>query len=178
VLDHGLEGEARHWAELRDQLREEILAQGFNRDINSFTQAYGSTEVDASLLVLPQVGFVKYDDDMMLGTVERIEQELLDEAGLVLRYRTGSGVDGLEPGEYPFLACSFWLVEQYARSGRIGDARDLMDQLVGYANELGLLAEEYDTANRRMAGNYPQAFSHLALIRAADAINGRAQQAV
>ncbi|NKX55047.1 glycoside hydrolase family 15 protein [Arthrobacter sp. E918] len=178
VLDHGLEGEARHWAELRDRLREEILAHGFNKELNSFTQAYGGTELDAALLVLPQVGFVKYDDDMMLGTVERLERELVDEAGLVRRYRTETGVDGLAPGEYPFLACSFWLVEQYARSGRIGDARDLMDQLVGYANELGLLSEEYDTVNRRMAGNYPQAFSHLALIRAADAINGHAQQAL
>ncbi|MCG2624278.1 glycoside hydrolase family 15 protein [Arthrobacter sp. I2-34] len=178
VLDHGLEGEARHWAELRDQMREEILARGFNRRINSFTQTYDGTEVDASLLVLPQVGFIKYDDDLMLGTVERLERELVDEAGLVRRYRTESGVDGLAPGEYPFLACSFWLVEQYARSGRIGDARDLMDQLVGYTNELGLLSEEYDTVNRRMAGNYPQAFSHLALIRAADAINGHAQAAV
>lgn len=178
VLDHGLEGEARHWAELRDQLRAEILDNGFNRGLNSFTQTYGGTELDASLLVLPQVGFVKYDDDMMLGTVERLERELVDGAGLVRRYRTESGVDGLAPGEYPFLACSFWLVEQYARSGRIGDARDLMDQLVGYTNELGLLSEEYDTVNRRMAGNYPQAFSHLALIRAADAINGHAQQSV
>jgi len=97
---------------------------------------------------------------------------------LILRYRTEAGMDGLEPGEHPFMACSFWLVEQYARSGRIEDARELMDQLVGYANELGLMAEEYDPVNKRMAGNYPQAFSHLALIRAADAINGHAQEAL
>ncbi|WP_276608373.1 glycoside hydrolase family 15 protein [Arthrobacter crystallopoietes] len=178
VRDHGLDGEAEHWQGLRDDLREEIMERGFNKEINSFVQTYGSTEVDASLLVLPQVGFVKYDDDLMLGTVARLEQELVDEAGLILRYRTEAGMDGLEPGEHPFMACSFWLVEQYARSGRIEDARELMDQLVGYANELGLMAEEYDPVNKRMAGNYPQAFSHLALIRAADAINGHAQEAL
>ncbi|WP_413542007.1 glycoside hydrolase family 15 protein [Arthrobacter sp. VKM Ac-2550] len=178
VRDHGLDGEAEHWKKLRDELRDEIMDQGFNKEINSFVQTYGSTEVDASLLVIPQVGFVKYDDDVMLDTVARLEQELVEEAGLILRYRTEAGVDGLEPGEHPFLACSFWLVEQYARSGRIEDARELMDQLVGYANELGLMAEEYDPVNKRMAGNYPQAFSHLALIRAADAINGHAQEAL
>ncbi|HEX2247133.1 MAG TPA: glycoside hydrolase family 15 protein, partial [Arthrobacter sp.] len=178
VRDHGLDGEAEHWGELRDELREEIMEHGFNMEINSFVQTYGSTEVDASLLVIPQVGFVKYDDDLMLGTVARLEQELVDEAGLIKRYRTETGMDGLEPGEHPFMACSFWLVEQYARSGRIEDARELMDQLVGYANELGLMAEEYDPVNNRMAGNYPQAFSHLALIRAADAINGHAQEAL
>ena len=175
VREHGLDGKAVRWAELRDRLREEVMEHGFNREINSFTQSYDSTEVDASLLVLPQVGFVKYDDDLMLGTVARLEEELVDADGLILRYRTGSGMDGLAPGEHPFLACCFWLVEQYARSGRIGDARDLMDRLMGYANELGLMAEEYDTVNKRMTGNFPQAFSHLALIRAADAINGRAQ---
>jgi GH15 family glucan-1,4-alpha-glucosidase len=178
VREHGLDGKAVRWAELRDRLREEVMERGFNREINSFTQSYGSTEVDASLLVLPQVGFLKYDDDLMLGTVARLEQELVDGDGLILRYRTGSGVDGLAPGEHPFLACCFWLVEQYARSGRIGDARDLMDRLMGYANELGLMAEEYDTVNKRMTGNFPQAFSHLALIRAADAINGHAQDPV
>ncbi|WP_336715915.1 glycoside hydrolase family 15 protein [Arthrobacter sp. USHLN218] len=178
VQDHGLEGEDEHWARLRDELREEIMEHGFNKEVNSFTQSYGSSEVDASLLVLAQVGFVKYDDDLMLGTVARLEQDLMDDSGLLRRYRTETGMDGLSPGEYPFLACSFWLVEQYAQTGRIEDARQLMDQLVGYANELGLLSEEYDTANERMAGNYPQAFSHLALIRAADAINGHAQQAL
>nr|WP_277883574.1 glycoside hydrolase family 15 protein [Arthrobacter sulfonylureivorans] len=178
VREHGLDGKAVRWAELRDRLREEVMEHGFNREINSFTQCYGGTEVDASLLVLPQVGFLKYDDDLMLGTVARLEQDLVDADGLILRYRTDSGVDGLSPGEHPFLACCFWLVEQYARSGRIGDARDLMDRLMGYANELGLMAEEYDTVNKRMTGNFPQAFSHLALIRAADAINGHAQDAV
>ncbi|MEE1621596.1 glycoside hydrolase family 15 protein [Zafaria sp. Z1313] len=178
VQDHGLEGDAETWAVLRDRLAAEVMERGFNEEIDSFTQTYGGTEVDASLLVLAQVGFVAPDDPRMLGTVARIERDLRDDAGLLLRYRTHDGVDGLPPGEHPFLACSFWLVEQYARSGRIDDARALMDQLVGYANGLGLMAEEYDAVNSRMAGNFPQAFSHLALIRAADAINGHAQQAV
>lgn len=171
VREHGLEGNAERWAELRDRLRENILEKGFDPAIDSFTQTYGSPEVDASLLQLPQVGFLDYDDPRMLGTVARLEKDLADEHGLLLRYRTEAGMDGLEPGEHPFLACSFWLVEQYARSGRLADATKLMDQLVGYANSLGLLAEEYDTGSARMAGNYPQAFSHLALVRAADAIH-------
>lgn len=171
VRQHNLKGEADRWEKLRDELRDEILAQGFNREVNSFTQHYGSTWVDASLLQLPQVGFVDYDDPMMLGTVARLEQELLDDHGLLLRYRTDTGLDGLAPGEHPFLACSFWLVEQYAHTGRLDDAKRLMDQLVGYANQLGLLSEEYDADKKRMAGNFPQAFSHLALVRAADAIH-------
>lgn len=172
VRNHGLEGPADRWEKLRDELRSEIMDLGFNKEINSFTQTYGSTEVDASLLVLPQVGFIDYDDAKMLGTVTRLEQELLDDAGLLLRYRTETSPDGLKPGEHPFLACSFWLVEQYARTGRTGEAKRLMDQLVACANELGLLSEEYDTVNNRMAGNFPQAFSHLALVRAADALQG------
>ncbi len=167
---HGLDGDVDRWRELRERLREEILTQGFNTEIDSFTQVYGNTEVDASLLQLPHTGFVAADDPKMLGTVARIEKDLVDEHGLVYRYRTESGMDGLEGHEYPFLICAFWLVEQYANSGRLGDARRLMRQLVGYANDVGLLSEEYDPATGRLAGNFPQAFSHLGLIRAADAI--------
>ena len=174
VRDHGLEGPVELWEGLRDGLREEILNRGFDRKLFSFTQYYGSTEVDAALLQLPQVGFLPYDDERMLGTVARLEKELLTGSGLLLRYATGSGVDGLEPGENPFLACSFWLVEQYAATGRDTEAYKLMDQLVGYCNELGLLSEEYDPVNATMAGNFPQAFSHLALVRAADALNSTA----
>jgi GH15 family glucan-1,4-alpha-glucosidase len=170
VRDHGLSGPQERWTQLRDGLREEVLERGFDRELNSFTQVYGGTEVDASLLQLPQVGFLDYDDPMMLGTVQRIEDHLLDEQGLLLRYRTHESDDGLDPGEHPFLACSFWLVEQYALGGRPEDGRRLMDQLVGYSNELGLLSEEYDAVEHRMAGNFPQAFSHLGLVRAADAL--------
>lgn len=171
IQQHGLPGPEENWKKLRDQLREEILSKGFNRELNSFTQTYGDARTDASLLVLPQVGFVAYDDPMMLGTVARMEQELLDSDGLLLRYRTESGLDGLEPGEYPFLACSFWLVEQYAHSGREPEANKLMAKLVGLCNEVGLLSEEYAMDKQRMAGNFPQAFSHLTLVRAADALS-------
>jgi GH15 family glucan-1,4-alpha-glucosidase len=171
VEDHGLDGPLEQWAGLRDRLRAEILEHGFNEELNSFTQAYGEPQLDAALLQLPQVGFLGYDDPRMLGTVAALEKQLLTPQGLLLRYRTEDSDDGLAPGEHPFLACSFWLVEQYARSGRGDEARSLMDQLLGYANELGLLSEEYDDENGQMVGNYPQAFSHLALVRAADAIH-------
>lgn len=172
VRDHGLSGPADRWEELRNRLRAEIMERGFNHELNSFTQSYGGVQTDASLLVLPQVGFLAYADHHMIGTVAQMESELLTSGGLLMRYRTDTGVDGLEPGEHPFLACSFWLVEQYARTGRRTDAKKLMDLLVGMANELGLLSEEFDAEQKRMAGNFPQAFSHLALVRAADAMHG------
>ncbi|PYI65132.1 glycoside hydrolase family 15 [Arthrobacter livingstonensis] len=175
VRDHGLKGHAERWEALRDQLRTEIMENGFNRDLGTFTQIYGGTATDASLLVIPQVGFVAYDSPEMLGTVAALEKELVDEYGLILRYETAAGLDGLAPGEHPFLACSFWLVEQYAHTGRHDDAVALMDKLTGLANELGLLSEEYSMKDGRMAGNFPQAFSHLALVRAADALHGTEQ---
>ena len=170
VSEHGLDGPVERWTAVRERLRQEILRDGFNTRLNSFTQVYGGSQVDASLLVIPQVGFLPYDDPKMLGTVAKLERELIDN-GLLLRYRTETGVDGLEAGEHPFLACSFWLVEQYAHSGRKVESSALMDRLVGLRNELGLLSEEYAIEADRMAGNFPQAFSHLALIRAADALH-------
>ncbi|WP_375389344.1 glycoside hydrolase family 15 protein [uncultured Amnibacterium sp.] len=165
----GLDGPVERWQTLRSRIEEEIEEQGFDRERNTYVQVYGSKEVDASLLILPQVGYVKATDPRMLGTVAAIEQDLMPD-GLVMRYRTQHSDDGLVPGEYPFLACSFWLVEQYATSGRHEDALALMDRLVGLANDVGLLSEEYDVVGRRQAGNTPQALSHLALVRAADAI--------
>ncbi|HZI97141.1 MAG TPA: glycoside hydrolase family 15 protein [Actinomycetales bacterium] len=170
VTEHGLEGPADRWAELRDRVRDEIEERGFDRSRGTYTQFYGGEGVDASLLQLAQVGYCEPDDERMLGTVAAIEEDLLRH-GCVLRYRTEEGVDGLPPGEHPFLACSFWLVEQYARSGRLDDARELMDLLVGFSNDVGLLSEEYDVEGRRQVGNTPQAFSHLALVRAADALD-------
>jgi GH15 family glucan-1,4-alpha-glucosidase len=172
VRDHGLPGPSARWDKLRMRLRAEIMNKGFNRELHSFTQTYGGRQTDAALLVLPQVGFLAYADEHMLGTVAQLERELKTEHGLLLRYRTETGIDGLEPGEHPFLACSFWLVEQYARTKRWTEARTLMDTLIGFCNELGLLSEEYAAKERRMAGNFPQAFSHLALVRAADAMHG------
>jgi GH15 family glucan-1,4-alpha-glucosidase len=169
VEQHGLEGPVEHWGQLREQLRREIEAQGFDEDQNTFVQYYGSTELDASLLILPQLGFLPADDPRMLGTVAAIEHRLLRD-GLVMRYEASSGVDGLVGDEHPFLACSFWLVQQYAGSGRLDDAIALMDRLVGLCNDVGMLSEEYDVGDQRHVGNTPQALSHLALVRAADAI--------
>lgn len=169
VEEHDLPGDVDRWRELRARLREEIEEHGVGPD-GAFRQTYDNDEVDASLLQLPQTGFCAYDDPRMLATVARIEEELVDGDGFVHRYRTQEGVDGLPGHEATFLICSFWLVEQYAHGGRLEDAEALMDRLVGTAGALGLLAEEYDPGTGQLLGNYPQAFSHLGLIRAADAI--------
>lgn len=172
VEDHGRTGPVEEWRRLRDACREEVMTRGFDEQRNTFTQHYDTTAVDASLLVLPSVGFIDGDDPRMLGTIEAIEQDLLRD-GLLLRYRTETGVDGLGGDEYPFLACSFWLVSAYALAGRTADAHGLFDRLVGLVNDVGLLSEEYDPATGRMVGNFPQAFSHLALVRAAYRLAGR-----
>jgi Glucoamylase and related glycosyl hydrolases len=174
VEDFGLHGPAERWRAERDEVRRQVETKGVDPARGCFTQYFGGTGMDAALLQLSQVGFCDADDPRMLATVAEIEKELLHD-GLLLRYLTEDGVDGLPAGEYPFLACSFWLVEQYAASGRVADARALMDRLVGLANDVGMLSEEYDTAGKRQAGNTPQALSHLALVRAADAIT-RAEQ--
>lgn len=168
VRDYGLPGPVELWQNARDKLRAEIDASGVSSG-GWFTQFYGTDQVDAALLVLPQVGFCSADDPRMLATVERLEQQLMRD-GLLHRYRSETGVDGLTGTEHPFLACSFWLVEQYAATGRQADAEKLMDRVCGVANDLDLLSEEYDVGDRRQAGNMPQAFSHLALVRAADAL--------
>jgi GH15 family glucan-1,4-alpha-glucosidase len=169
VREGGMDGPVEDWEELRDRVREEVLREGVDPQRGCFVQHYGSTEVDASLLQLPQVGFVAPDDPRMLATVAAVEEDLLQD-GLVLRYRTAASPDGLPPGEHPFLACSFWLVEQYAVSGRGADGHALMRRLVSLANDVGLLSEEYDTGRGRQLGNTPQALSHLALVRAAAAL--------
>ncbi|WP_166870265.1 glycoside hydrolase family 15 protein [Salinibacterium sp. ZJ450] len=167
VREFGLPGPVEEWERLRDTLREEIETHGFDEKRGTYTQYYGTDTVDASLLQLPQVGYCEADDPRMLGTVAAIEKDLM-RGGLVCRYLTDPEMDGLPPGENPFLACSFWLVEQYARSGRLPEARDLMDRLVALCNDVGLLSEEYDVVAGRQAGNMPQALSHLALVQAAD----------
>ncbi|TFD21052.1 glycoside hydrolase family 15 protein [Cryobacterium sp. TMT2-23] len=169
VSEFGLDGPVERWAELREEVRLDIERHGFDAERNIFTQYFGGSDVDASLLVLPQVGFCAPDDPRMLGTVAAIEADLLS-GGLVLRYRTDTTVAVLPAGEQPFLACSFWLVEQYAASGRGSDATALMERLVALSNDVGLLSEEYDVRYGHQAGNTPQALSHLALALAADAI--------
>ncbi|AKP09613.1 Glycoside hydrolase 15-related protein [Corynebacterium pseudotuberculosis] len=170
VEEYGLDGDAEVWRYHRDSLRDELLLRGYNEELGSFTQSYENTHVDASLLQIPHTGFLAADDPRMLGTVAQIEKQLVDSNGLVYRYLTDDGIDGLAGHEYPFLICTFWLIEQYAMSGRIQEAQERLDSVVAYANDLGLLSEEYDPQAQRLAGNFPQAFSHLGLIRAVDAI--------
>ena len=166
VEEHGLEGPVERWRELRDRVREEVLDKGYDEERGTFTQHYDTTEVDASLLTLPLVGFLPPDDPRVLGTIDAVVEDLMRD-GLLLRYRTVSGVDGLSGDEHPFLACSFWLVSALAAAGRRAEADELMGRLCSLANDVGLLSEEYDVAHDRMAGNFPQAFSHLALVQAA-----------
>ena len=166
VEEYGVTGPVDRWRELRDEVRAEVLDRGFDSSRNTFVQHYDTTEVDASLLVLPETGLIAGDDPRMLGTIDAVEQDLMRD-GLLLRYRTQTGIDGLEGDDHPFLACSFWLVSAYAGAGRLDDAHALFDRLCGLTNDVGLLSEEYDVTNGRMVGNFPQAFSHLALVRAA-----------
>ena len=146
-----------------------VLSTGrraFNADLGSFTQAYDSGLLDASALLIPQVGFLPPTDARVRGTVEAIERKLLRD-GFVLRYDTATTEDGLPPGEGAFLPCSFWLADAYVLLGRVAEAQRLFARLVGLCNDVGLLAEEYDTVARRLVGNFPQAFSHLAMVRTA-----------
>jgi GH15 family glucan-1,4-alpha-glucosidase len=169
VEQFGLPGRADAWRRCRDQIRDGILRDGFDAERGTFTQYFGGRSTDAALLQLPQIGFIAPDDPRMLGTVAAVERDLLRD-GLLLRYRTETAVDGLPGDENPFLACSFWLVEQYAASGRLDEADALMDRLVGFGNDVGLFSEEVDPVRRAHMGNTPQALSHLSLVRAADAI--------
>jgi GH15 family glucan-1,4-alpha-glucosidase len=169
VERHGLEGPVDGWRKLRSEVHAEVMDRGYSVERGCFTQHYDTTEVDASLLVLPTVGFIAGDDPRFLGTIHAVEQDLIRD-GLVLRYRTEAGIDGLPGDEHPFLACSFWLVSAYAAAGRLEEAHALMSRLVALANDVGLLSEEYDPTHARMVGNFPQAFSHLALIGAALAL--------
>jgi GH15 family glucan-1,4-alpha-glucosidase len=148
------------------RIREEVCQKGFNKDIGAFTQYYGSTEVDASALLIPLVGFLPPSDSRVKSTVAVIERALVVD-GFVLRYRPERTDDGLRSREGAFLACSFWLVDNYVLLGRHADARALFERLVALTNDVGLLAEEYDGQTGRMVGNFPQAFSHVALINAA-----------
>lgn len=162
------------WKSLRATIHQEICEKGFNKAKNSFVQVYGSDQLDASLLLMPLVGFLPGNDARVIGTVEAIERELMRD-GLVQRYDTTKVNDGLPPGEGVFLACSFWMVGSLKAIGREGDARALFERLLKLPNDLGLLAEEYEPESKRMVGNFPQAFSHIALINAAFDLDNGAQ---
>jgi GH15 family glucan-1,4-alpha-glucosidase len=154
------------WRRVRDEIHRQVCQQGFDAARGSFVRAYGSKSLDASLLLLPAIGFLPPEDPRIQGTIRAIERDLVVD-GFVRRYNTLENDDGLPPGEGAFLACSFWLADAYVMSGRHREARKLFDRLVGLCNDIGLLSEEYDAAERRLVGNFPQAFSHVALINTA-----------
>jgi len=155
------------WREIADEIHAEVCERGFDRDLNSFVQAYDSKQLDASLLLIPLVGFLPPEDPRVLGTLRAIEDRLLIEGEFVLRYETEHAGDGLPPGEGAFLACSFWLVDNYILQGRYAEARRLFARLLSRCNDVGLLAEEVDPLTGRMLGNFPQAYSHVGLINCA-----------
>jgi GH15 family glucan-1,4-alpha-glucosidase len=164
----GAPGPADRWRRIRAEIHEEVCREGFNVELNSFTQAYGSDELDASTLLIPLLGFLPPEDPRVIGTVNAIQRDLTRD-GFVERYRAGrrNEVDGLPGGEGVFLPCSFWLVDALLMLERPDEARDLFEKLLGVSNDLGLLAEEYDPAEKRLLGNFPQAFTHLGLVNAA-----------
>jgi len=161
------------WKRIRKAIHAEICTNAFSKKKNSFTQAYGSEELDAALLLMPVVGFLPGSDPRVKGTVEAIERELMPD-GLVLRYDSSKAPDGLPPGEGVFLACSFWMVSSLKAIGRVDDARALFEKLLALRNDVGLLSEEYDFGHKRLVGNFPQAFSHIALVNAAFDLEGGA----
>ena len=168
--EFALDGPLERWRLLRDAVKAEVCAEGFNAAMGSFTQSYGDTALDGSLLRLPLVGFLPADDPRIIGTVAAIERGLMED-GLVLRYRPDAAVEGMAATrEGTFLACTGWLGEVYALQGRQAEGLAVLDRLVGLANDVGLLAEEYDTVARRQVGNFPQAFSHLGLVSLALAL--------
>jgi GH15 family glucan-1,4-alpha-glucosidase len=162
----GLDGPVARWRALRDHIHADVCARGFDAKRNSFVQYYGGREPDAALLMLPLVGFLDCRDPRMLGTIDAIKRRLMRD-GLVFRYVTRPDVDGLPPGEGAFLACSFWLADCLAMLGALDDATAIFERLLGLRNDVGLLAEQYDPAARRMLGNFPQAFSHVGLVNTA-----------
>jgi GH15 family glucan-1,4-alpha-glucosidase len=166
IEEFGLEGPVDRWRALRERIHDEVCERGFDKEMNSFVQSYGAKELDASLLLLPLVGFIAADDPRVAGTVAAVEKHLLRD-GFVARYNTSSTVDGLPGGEGAFLACSFWLADNYVLQNRSDEARALFQRLLDLRNDVGLLSEEYDPRARRLVGNFPQAFSHVALINTA-----------
>jgi GH15 family glucan-1,4-alpha-glucosidase len=162
----GLPGPVDKWRRVRAEIHEEVCRRGFNPALGAFTQTYDSDQMDASALLIPQVGFLPPDDARVLGTIRAVEQKLL-RGGFLLRYDTDAINDGLPSGEGAFIPCSFWLADAYVLTGRLADAQRLFDRLVGLCNDVGLFAEEYDWGAQRAVGNFPQAFSHIGLVNTA-----------
>jgi GH15 family glucan-1,4-alpha-glucosidase len=169
--EYSLEAPLERWRSIREEIRRMILEQGFHAGRGAFTQSFGSEELDASLLLIPQVGFLPIEDPRVTATIAAIERELVTD-GFVMRYRSESGADGLPAGEGVFIPCSFWLVDVYQRQGRTAEADALLRRLLDLRNDVGLLSEEYDTQARRQVGNFPQAFSHLSLVQSVLGLHG------
>lgn len=169
--DNGLEAPLDRWRGVRDEIFHTVCEKGFNKELNSFVQVFGETSLDASLLLIPVVGFLPGDDPRMLGTLDAIQSGLV-ENGFVLRYRASAQSDGLPGTEGAFLACSFWLAQALHLAGRQADARELFHRLIELCNDVGLLSEEYDPHGKRFVGNFPQAFSHVALVTTALLLEG------
>jgi GH15 family glucan-1,4-alpha-glucosidase len=162
----GLDGPVGRWRAIRDEIHAEVCREGYDPERKAFTQSYGSSNLDASLLLVALVGFLPATDERVIGTVAAIDRELCDD-GFVLRYTTSSGDDGLPAGEGVFLPCSFWLADNLALAGHPKRAAELYRRLIGLANDVGLLSEEFDTRAGRLVGNFPQAFTHVALVNTA-----------
>jgi GH15 family glucan-1,4-alpha-glucosidase len=163
-----LSGDARRWRAMRDEVHRDVCEKGYDPERNTFTQSYGSTDLDAAALLIPRVGFLPPDDPRVLGTVEAVHNELGIDSALVRRYSTdGLTVDGLPGREGAFLVCSFWLADALRITGRVKEARELFERLLALRNDVGLLAEEYDPVGGRQIGNFPQAFSHIGLVSTA-----------
>jgi GH15 family glucan-1,4-alpha-glucosidase len=168
----GEQGPAARWRSIRDTIRDEVLEKGFNREVGAFVQYYGSSSTDASLLMLPTLGFIEADDPRMIGTVKLIRQEL-ETGGFIRRYITDPAIDGLPHGEGVFLLCTFWLADYLALQGEYDEAEEIFERLLSLRNDVGLLAEQYDPVARRQLGNFPQAFSHVGLINTARNLHRR-----
>jgi GH15 family glucan-1,4-alpha-glucosidase len=166
VEEFGLEGPVERWRALRGQIHEEICCRAVDTEMGAFVQSYGSKNLDASLLLIPAVGFLPPDDPRVRSTITAIEKHLLAD-GFVRRYDTVETRDGLPPGEGAFLACSFWLADSLLVTGRREEAQQLFERLLTLRNDVGLLAEEYDPRTKRLVGNFPQALSHIALVTTA-----------
>ena len=172
----GADAPLERWRVVRDEIHAEVLAKGYDAERNTFVQYYGGKGLDASLLLIPASGFLPAEDPRVLGTIEAIQREICD-GPFVWRYSTGEGVDGLAGGEGAFLICSFWLVSALANAGRVEAAERNLEQLMALQNDVGLLSEEYDPQRERLLGNFPQAFSHIGLLRSLYAISEARQQA-
>ncbi len=172
----GLDAPLARWRSVREAIHAEVCARGFDPGCNAFVQSYGTRNFDASLLLIPQVGFLPPDDARVLGTIAAIERDLLVD-GLVLRYSTQTGVDSLPPGEGTFLPCSFWLADAFLLTGRREEGERLFERLLALSNDVGLLAEEYDPRRKRMLGNFPQAMTHMALVNTARLASMTAREA-